>query len=61
MITSPRDLALWLDVYDRLMAAYQAGPAGGVVTATDPAEAILAKALEYRALLADGSRSNPSV
>ncbi len=51
MTTPPRDLALCLEVYDRLMAAYHAGPAGGVVRATDPAEAILAKAMEYRALI----------
>lgn len=51
MSASPRDLALWLDVYERLMAAYHAGPVGGVARATDPAEAILAKAMEYRALI----------
>ncbi len=51
-MTAPtRDLALCLEVYDRLMAAYHAGPAGGVTSATDPADAILAKAIEYRALI----------
>ena len=45
------DVALCLDVYDRLMAAYHAGPAGGFVSAGDPADAILAKAMEYRAVI----------
>lgn len=51
MIASPGDVALWLDVYDRLMAAYHHGPAGGVVKDADPGDAILAKAMEYRALI----------